>query len=86
MNTGIRGALQHPQAHGRRQPLPLRERYAQKDIIRIMAAHNIPYIATASIGYPADLIRKVKRAKEKKGMKFILIFHPAQQGGAIPRR
>ena len=52
----------------------------KKDIVRIMAAHNIPYIATASIGYPADLIRKVKKAKEIKGTKFILIFSPCPTG------
>jgi pyruvate/2-oxoacid:ferredoxin oxidoreductase beta subunit len=45
-----------------------------------MAAHKIPYIATASVGYPPDLIKKVEKAKEKAGTKFILIFSPCPTG------
>jgi 2-oxoisovalerate ferredoxin oxidoreductase beta subunit len=52
----------------------------KKDIVRIMAAHKIPYIATASVGYPPDLIKKVKKAKAIVGTKFILVFSPCPTG------
>jgi pyruvate/2-oxoacid:ferredoxin oxidoreductase beta subunit len=45
-----------------------------------MAAHNIPYVATASVGYPADLIRKVDKAKKIQGTKFMLIYSPCPTG------
>lgn len=36
----------------------------KKDVAAIAAAHHIPYVATASIAYPADLKKKVKKALE----------------------
>jgi pyruvate/2-oxoacid:ferredoxin oxidoreductase beta subunit len=39
-----------------------------------MAAHGIPYAATASIGAPEDLKRKLKKAKAIKGSRFIHLF------------
>ncbi len=36
--------------------------------------HRIPYTATASIAYPEDFIRKVKKAKSIRGAKFIHLW------------
>ncbi len=81
MNTGIQRSSSTPAgAWTTTTPAPFVKDTPKKDIVRIMAAHNIPYIATASIGYPADLIRKVKKAKEIGGTKFILIFSPCPTG------
>ncbi|MGD1153293.1 MAG: thiamine pyrophosphate-dependent enzyme [Syntrophales bacterium] len=81
MNTGIQRSSSTPTgAWTTTTPAPYVKDTPKKDIVRIMAAHNIPYIATASIGYPADLIRKVKKAKEMGGTKFILIFSPCPTG------
>jgi pyruvate/2-oxoacid:ferredoxin oxidoreductase beta subunit len=81
MNTGIQRSSSTPTgAWTTTTPAPFVKDTPKKDIVRIMAAHNIPYIATASIGYPADLIRKVKKAKEMGGTKFILIFSPCPTG------
>jgi len=52
----------------------------RKSIVRIMAAHDIPYIATATIGYPRDLYAKVKKASEIEGYRFILIDAPCPTG------
>lgn len=52
----------------------------KKDVAEIMVAHHIPYVATATIGYPEDLIAKIKRAKEIKGPKFIQILSPCPTG------
>ncbi len=45
-----------------------------------MAAHRIPYIATASVGYPEDLFKKAKKAKDIKGTRFLHIYAPCPSG------
>ncbi len=55
---------------------PLRE----KNMIKIAAAHYIPYAASASIGYPRDLRRKVKKALSIRGPKYLHIFVPCPLG------
>jgi pyruvate/2-oxoacid:ferredoxin oxidoreductase beta subunit len=52
----------------------------KKDILAIMAAHRIPYAASASIAYPEDLKAKVKRAIAFRGTKFIHILCPCPTG------
>lgn len=66
MNTGVQRSSQTPAKtwttstlEGKSQP--------KKDIPMIMVAHRIPYVATASIGFPDDLIIKVEKAKEMRG-------------------
>jgi len=81
MNTGIQRSSSTPEgAWTTTTPSPYLKDTPKKDIVRIMAAHKIPYIATASIGYPLDLIKKVNKAKEKVGTKFILILSPCPTG------
>lgn len=52
----------------------------KKDIIAIMAAHCIPYLATATIAYPDDLIRKAKKARGSRGFRFLHILTPCVAG------
>jgi pyruvate/2-oxoacid:ferredoxin oxidoreductase beta subunit len=81
MNTGIQRSSSTPEgAWTTTTPSPHVKNTPKKDIVRIMAAHKIPYIATASIGYPPDLIKKMKRAKAIVGTKFILVFSPCPTG------
>jgi pyruvate/2-oxoacid:ferredoxin oxidoreductase beta subunit len=81
MNTGIQRSSSTPSgAWTTTTPSPYVKDTPKKDIVRIMAAHNVPYVATASVGYPADLIRKVNKAKGMPGMKFILIYSPCPTG------
>ncbi len=56
----------------------------KKDIVEIMAAHGIPFAATASIGYPQDLLRKVEQARSLRGFKFIHIHTPCPTGWQLP--
>ncbi len=56
----------------------------KKDIAEIMAAHRVPYVATATIGYPDDLARKVAKARDMKGMRFIVCLTPCLAGWGIP--
>ena len=55
----------------------------KKNLAEIMAAHGIPYVATATTGYPDDLARKVAKAKELKGMRFILVLTPCLDGWGL---
>jgi pyruvate ferredoxin oxidoreductase beta subunit/2-oxoisovalerate ferredoxin oxidoreductase beta subunit len=57
----------------------------KKNVAEIMAAHNIPYMATATTGYPDDLARKVARSKEiQGGLRFIVVLTPCLDGWGIP--
>jgi pyruvate ferredoxin oxidoreductase beta subunit len=53
---------------------------ARKDLTRIMAAHGIPYVAQASPSHWGDLMRKVRKAHEIKGPKFMNIISPCNRG------
>lgn len=55
----------------------------KKDITEIMAAHRIPYVATATVGYPDDLARKVAKARDMKGMRFIVVLTPCLDGWGV---
>ncbi len=48
--------------------------------MQIIAAHRMPYAATASFGHPHDLMAKVKKAKEIKGTRFIHTLTPCPTG------
>ncbi|HDH12207.1 MAG TPA: pyruvate ferredoxin oxidoreductase [Nitrospirae bacterium] len=52
----------------------------RKDLTKIMAAHNIPYAAQASPGHWMDLMKKVRKAVEIKGPKFMNIIAPCNRG------
>jgi pyruvate/2-oxoacid:ferredoxin oxidoreductase beta subunit len=81
MNTGIQRSSATPYgAWTTTTPVKHFKERPKKDIDAIMAAHRIPYIATASIGYPEDLFRKAKKAKEIKGTKFLHIYAPCPTG------
>lgn len=52
----------------------------KKDMPGIVAAHGTPYVATASIAYPKDVQRKVKKALSIKGPKYLQIHVPCPPG------
>jgi pyruvate ferredoxin oxidoreductase beta subunit len=56
----------------------------KKDMPAIMAAHGAPYIATASIAYPADLIKKIRKAADIRGPRYIHIQTPCPYGWGFP--
>lgn len=51
-----------------------------KPLPQIMAAHRIPYVATASAAYLPDLKRKVQKALSIKGCKYIHVYSPCPTG------
>ncbi|MDD5419878.1 MAG: pyruvate ferredoxin oxidoreductase, partial [Methanomicrobiaceae archaeon] len=52
----------------------------KKDLPRILAAHGAPYVATASISYPADFVKKVERAINTPGACYIQVHAPCCTG------
>jgi pyruvate ferredoxin oxidoreductase beta subunit/2-oxoisovalerate ferredoxin oxidoreductase beta subunit len=57
----------------------------KKDIMGIIAAHRIPYAATATGAYPEDLARKVRAAMAAKGgMRFLHILSTCPPGWKLP--
>ena len=59
---------------------PTGKRERKKDMPLIMAAHRIPYVATACPSYPIDFVNKLRKAKEIKGTKYIHILAPCPTG------
>jgi len=84
MNTGIQRSgltpmdsnttTSPPGSASRGNPRP------KKPMADIAAAHGIPYVATASVGYPQDVTRKVKKALSIKGPKYIHVHVPCPLG------
>lgn len=59
----------------------------KKDVPQIALAHGIPYVAVASVGYPMDLDRKVRKALSIRGPKYVQIHVPCPLGwGTAPER
>jgi pyruvate ferredoxin oxidoreductase beta subunit len=84
MNTGIQRSSSTPHAavtttspSGKAR---MGKRHLKKDIISIIAAHHIPYAATASVAYPSDLRKKVRRAMGIEGPTFLLVHSPCPLG------
>jgi len=58
----------------------------KKDLIKIMEAHGIPYLASVSPAYPIDLYEKFVKAKRIKGTRYIHIDTPCPPGWGYPVR
>ena len=56
----------------------------KKDLLSIMADHGALYVATATLAYPQDFLAKFKKAKAKKGFRFIHILSPCPTGWGYP--
>lgn len=85
MNTGVQrssatpfGAVTTttPAAHPKEQ--------GKKDLVSIMAAHGIPYVATATVAFPDDLFAKVAKAKAIHGTRFLHVLAPCPPGWKMP--
>ncbi len=52
----------------------------KKNLPAIMAAHNIPYVATGSPAYQLDLMNKAKKAALIKGPAYLHVYSPCPTG------
>ena len=82
MNTGVQVSSATPQ-YAWTGTSPTGNTRRKKKIMEIMAAHRMPYAATASIAYPEDLTRKVEKAKGIRGTRFLHILSPCTTGWKI---
>jgi len=88
MNTGVqRSGLTPFDARTSTSPsgkLSWGNKTNKKDLPAIAAAHHIPYVATATVGYPNDLMAKVKKALSIRGPKYIQVHVPCPLGWIHP--
>lgn len=56
----------------------------KKNMFEIAAAHDIPYAATASVGYIDDFIAKVRKASQIQGTKYIHVIAPCPTRWGVP--
>ena len=82
MNTGIQRSSSTPHGAITTTTTLGKERY-KKNLPRIMAAHEIPYVATCSVSEPLDIYEKFKKAKSIEGCKYIHILASCPPGWGI---
>ncbi len=56
----------------------------KKDMPAIVAAHNVPYVATACPSYPFDLMTKIRKGAEVNGPAYVHILVPCPTGWRLP--
>jgi pyruvate ferredoxin oxidoreductase beta subunit len=78
-NTGFQRSGSSPFG-SRTTTTPTGKREHKKDVPMIMAAHGIPYVATACIAYPLDFVNKLRKAKTFVGTKYLQILTPCPPG------
>jgi pyruvate ferredoxin oxidoreductase beta subunit len=79
MNTGIQGSGSTPLG-ATTTTTPAGKDRPRKDMLAIAAAHRIPYLASASVGYVRDLRKKIEKAKATSGPSYIHIQAPCPTG------
>ncbi len=88
MNTGVQrsgstpyGAVTTTTPVGKEKDF---KRQNKKIVADMMMSQGVPYVATATIAYPEDLIKKINNARKVKGPKFIQILAPCPTGWYYP--
>ena len=84
MNTGTQRSGATPYKASTTTTLHLGKSEHKKDVPTIVAAHNVPYVATASVGYPQDLINKIEKMKTIKGFRYLHVLSPCPPGWKVP--
>jgi len=83
MNTGAQKSSSTPH-FARTGSTPAGKPTKKKNLTAIMAAHEIPYAATAAAGFLDDLLRKVGKAKAIRGFRLITLLVPCLDGWGVP--
>ncbi|MBI2868986.1 MAG: pyruvate synthase subunit beta [Chloroflexi bacterium] len=88
MNTGIQRSSSTPFGASTTTSPAGKESFGQfswkKNMPAIAAAHNIPYVATASPSYPFDFMDKVKKGMAVNGPAYIHVFSVCPTGWRCP--
>jgi len=82
MNTGAQKSSSTPQ-YANTSSTPGGKLTRKKNLIDIMAAHQVPYAATATAAFLPDLVRKVEKAKSIKGLRIITVLVPCIDGWGL---
>ncbi|MDO8785804.1 MAG: thiamine pyrophosphate-dependent enzyme [Syntrophales bacterium] len=84
MNTGTQRSSATPAGALTTTTPILTKQQKKKNMLKIMEAHDIPYLASASSAFPLDLYDKTIRAKSIKGTRYIQISAPCPPGWTYP--
>jgi pyruvate ferredoxin oxidoreductase beta subunit/2-oxoisovalerate ferredoxin oxidoreductase beta subunit len=85
MNTGVQRSSATPfGAWTTTTPSKRPKEQSKKDILAILAAHGIPYAATATVAYPDDFLAKFEKARQIQGTRFMHLLSPCPPGWKIP--
>jgi pyruvate/2-oxoacid:ferredoxin oxidoreductase beta subunit len=82
MNTGAQKSSSTPR-FAKTGSTPAGKTTRKKNLTEIMAAHQVPYAATATVGFLPDLINKVKKAKAMQGFRIITLLVPCIDGWGL---
>ena len=82
MNTGAQKSSSTPH-FARTGSTPAGKTSRKKNLTEIMAAHRVPYVATASVGHLPDLLRKIEKAKTMRGTRIITLIIPCLDGWGV---
>lgn len=84
MNTGVQRSSLTPYGASTTTTPPGKKSignpFREKNMVKIAAAHHIPFAASASIGFPRDFRRKIKKALSVEGPKYVQVFVPCPLG------
>jgi pyruvate ferredoxin oxidoreductase beta subunit len=86
MNTGTQRSSASPAGAVTTTTPILAKLQHKKDMLKIVEAHRIPYIASASPAYPLDLYDKVRSAKDTEGSRYIEVHAPCPPGWGFPNK
>jgi len=88
MNTGIQRSSSTPYGAATTTSPAGKVSFGQftwkKNMPAIVAAHDIPYVATACPSYPFDMMAKVKKGVETDGPAYIQVFSVCPTGWRCP--
>ncbi len=82
MNTGAQKSSSTPHLASTGST-PAGKMSRKKNLTEIMAAHEVPYVATASVGHLPDLLRKVEKARTIRGTRIITLLIPCIDGWGL---
>ena len=83
MNTGAQKSSSTPH-YASTGSTPAGKTSRKKNLTEIMAAHEVPYVATANVAFLPDLLAKVEKAKNMRGTRIITLLIPCLDGWGVP--
>ncbi len=90
MNTGVQRSSQTPfgtsTSTSPSGKVSLGNPTRKKNMAKIAVAHEIPYVATATVGFDMDLKNKVKKALSIRGPKYLHVLVPCPLGWKVESR